>query len=145
MFNSYAVDMLLGVPLCQNVSDVNLHNFSLTNDTKSQGYLRDQKQGILNTTTEMEYCLAVTNGMSFRWDKRNFNVPEHFIDRLVSTFWPSRPHSSVMEGNHSNASESDEEICSEFRRRGEDNGFVLYNLLCKENGTVKPHHYYINR
>ena len=137
--------MLLGVPLCQNVSDVNLHNFSLTNDTKSQGYLRDQKQGILNTTTEMEYCLAVTNGMSFRWDKRNFNVPEHFIDRLVSTFWPSRPQSSVMEGNYSNASESDEEICSEFRRRGEDNGFVLYNLLCKENGTVKPHHYYINR
>ena len=53
--------MLLGVPLCQNASDLNLHNFSLTTDTESQDYVRDRKHGYLNTTTEMEFCLAVTN------------------------------------------------------------------------------------
>ena len=135
---------ILGVPFCQNVSDVNLHNFSLTNDPKSQLYLKDQKHGNLTITSELEYCLALTNGDAFRWDRRNFNVPKYFIQKLVDTFWPSRSHNSVGTGNHSNASESDLQACSEFRMRGEHNGFVLYNLLCKENGTVAPHHYYIN-
>ena len=131
------------VPLCQNVSDVQLHNYSLTQDSSaSQQYLKDQKKGNPNSTTELEYCLAVTHGKQFIWDSRNFNVRVDFFDKFIDTFFPSRAKNATSNVNVT-ASGSDILPCNEWKDKGEGHGFVLYNLICKgDDGTVKPHHYY---
>lgn len=119
------------VPLCQNITDSEeLHNYSVTD---SPNYFNGTKGG--NTTiTELEYCLAVTYGNQFRWDLRNFNVPWVFFDQFVDTFFPLRARNVTSVSLE----------CSEWQERGEKNGFVLYNLVCNENGAPKPHHYYHN-
>ena len=130
-------------PFCQNVSDSKIHNFSSTPDYFSQKYWTDQKRkGAAGNTTELEYCLAVRYGEKFRWDRRNFNVGLDFFEKFIDTFYPSR---AITETTNI-AAESEIPSCDEWRARGEGNGFVLYNLICKgENETVKPHHYYQNR
>ena len=138
------------VPFCQNASDSKIHNFSSTPDSRSQRYWGSEKRkGAAGNTTELEYCLAVQNGDQFRWDRRNFNVGLDFFEKFVDTFYPSRaitPTNATTNMTTMFASESEVPPCDEWRARGEGNGFVLYNLLCKgENGTVKPHHYYQSR
>ncbi|KAL3786976.1 hypothetical protein HJC23_005487 [Cyclotella cryptica] len=124
------------VPLCQNVSDLVMHNFSLDTDAPSKGY-ETQKGGA--GATELEHCLQVLNGNDFRWDYRNFNVGLDMIEKFVKTFFHSRVNATT------DVLESDFPACSDLRRRGEGNGFVLYNVICKgENGTIRPHHYYHN-
>lgn len=123
------------VPLCHNVSDVELHNFTLTPDPHSLAFQKDTKQG--GNATKLEYCLQVVNGESFRWDYRNFNVGLEFFEKFVDTFFPSRSKQTP-------AAEGSEVLaCDEWREKGEGNGFVMYNLICRgENGTIRPHHYY---
>ena len=138
---------LESVPFCHNVSDSKIHNFSSTPDDKSQRYWKEQKMsGAAGNATELEYCLAVKNGKKFRWDRRNFNVELDFFEKFVDTFYPSRANSAMANTPAKPASESEVLSCNEWRAKGEGNGFVLYNLVCKgENGTMKPHHYYQNR
>jgi hypothetical protein len=124
------------VPLCQNASDHEMHNFSLDRGAPSKGYEAEKGE---TGATELEYCLQVLNGDAFRWDYRNFNVGLDMIDKFVDTFFHSRVNATT------DLLESDVPSCSDWRRRGEGNGFVLYNLICKgENGTIRPHHYYHN-
>ena len=135
------------VPLCENVSDSKIHNFSSTPDHFSQRYWKEQKRsGDAGNATELEYCLAVKYGEKFRWDYRNFNVGPDFLEKFIDTFYPSRSNITMTNMTEVIASESEVPSCDEWREKGEGNGFVLYNLVCKgENGTVKPHHYYQSR
>lgn len=89
--------------------------------------------------TELEYCLQVLHEKEFKWADRDFNVGLEMIDAFVSTFYfPTIQNSSIM------VSSDLEFLCDAWRERGEKNGFVLYNLWCREDKERNPsaHHYY---
>ena len=131
------------VPLCQNVSDHDMHNFSLDagkqtlNEVKSIDYNEYKKKG--TGATELELCLNVFHEEDFRWDNRNFNVGLDMIEKFVDTFF----HYQVNASAATNSIESEVPPCSDWQKKGEENGFYMYNLICKgEDGITKPHHYY---
>lgn len=122
------------VPLCLNKSDHVMHNFSL--DMKLPNYYRIKNGANI---TELEYCLQVLHEKEFTWDSRDFNVGLDMIDNFVRTFY-----FPYMEQGNFTAS-NDDFMCNEWRLRGESNGFVLYNLWCRDDdGRLSAHHYYHN-
>lgn len=103
------------VPLCLNMSD----NVFINDGT--------------STKSELQICLE-SNDPLWRWDRRNFNVRLDVIEKFVNTFFY----------HHFNTSASDIPFCDDLRQRGERNGFVLYNVMCKDDsGAISPHHYYL--
>ena len=107
------------VPLCQNVSNTVMHNFS--NEEKVEDRSKNQ--------TELEYCLL--SKRSFIWDVRNFNVEIVMIDRYINTFVLPQSRITIP-------------LCDDLRRDGERNNFVLYNVWCRkyDNSSVSLQHYY---
>jgi hypothetical protein len=91
-------------------------------------------KGDNTTASEEEYCLNVENDPLFRWDRRNFHIRWDIMEKFVETFFQYKLNTSVPEVP----------LCDDIRQRGEENGFRLYNIMCKgDNGTVSPHHYYL--
>lgn len=124
------------VPLCQNVSEHLMHDFS--QDKNSIKEINNmQKTG---RTSELQYCLMTTHINEFKWDARNFTVGLDMIEKFVDTFLHFLVDASV-------GTSSDKipgvPYCHEWRERGESNGFTLYNLVCMgKNGTISAHHFY---
>lgn len=114
------------VPLCQNVSNTVMHNFS--DDSSNDADYHNEVE------TELEYCFYDrTNEDFFRWDARDFIVEIGMIDKFVNVFLPS------------NATTDHVQSCDEMRQRGEGNNFVLYNVWCRNNSIdVSLQHYYQN-
>ena len=124
---SYTLDRD-SVPLCLNMSN----SIAAINITLSESYIAAKNGN--NTASELEYCLNIENDPLWRWDRRNFNVRWDIMEKFVETFFYSRFNTSAPETPP----------CDDFRQRGEENGFRLYNVMCKgEDGTISPHHYYL--
>ena len=88
-----------------------------------------------NGATELQHCLEVTHLSDWQWNKRNFNVDVDMIEKVVDTFFHYQVNSTKNTVSVS--------LCSDWRKKGEDNGFAMYNLICKgKNGAIKLHHYY---
>lgn len=115
------------VPLCQNVSNDVMHDFSSDQDHSA----REKNE------TELDYCLTTVNGNSFRWDKRDFTVRLDMVDKFVDTVYHSRIHSNDT------VEEDGLESCNILRSRGETNDMVMYNVWCQdEDGKEQVQHYY---
>jgi hypothetical protein len=116
------------VPLCQNKSDYDLHNFS-GEELPNYYHMKDGAN-----ITELEYCLQVTHEHEFKWDDRDFTVTLDMIDNFVHTFYKGSDSDALSELDYG---------CEAWQERGERNGFVLYNLWCSDNGgNFSAHHYY---
>ncbi|KAL3787589.1 hypothetical protein HJC23_000077 [Cyclotella cryptica] len=124
------------VPLCQNVSEHQMHDFSQDKNSNKE-INNTQKNGRIS---ELQYCLQTTHINKFKWDVRNFTVGLNMIEKFVDTFFHflvdavSETSSDLIPGVP---------YCNEWRERGKSNGFTLYNLICmSKNGTVSAHHFY---
>jgi len=112
------------IPICQNVSNDVMHDFS--NSTNPEHRSKNE--------TELQHCMMTLNDSLFRWDVRNFNVELGMIEKFVKTFYPHRNSSLSTEA----------QTCTDLKRRGEANGFVLYNVWCQEEegSEIQVRHYY---
>mmetsp|Transcript_20673 Transcript_20673/g.44672 ORF Transcript_20673/g.44672 Transcript_20673/m.44672 type:complete len:641 (-) Transcript_20673:346-2268(-) len=87
---------------------------------------------------ELDNCLKL-----MRWNIRDFVVELEMVERFVGTFFPSKLQTPGYVGDI-----TETPLCSDLRKRGESNNFVLYNVWCRENDdtdNVKVQHYYLDR
>ena len=119
------------VPLCQNVSNTELHQFD---EDEGSGDDDDDDDDVdIRNETELEHCLLDTHGDDFRWDDRNFTVDVAMIDAFIRIFVAPYPDPTVRIP-----------LCIELLHNGEKSNFVLANVWCRENETeyASLHHYY---